>query len=55
MGWFLHYCTAAGLMRHLVNTIVGFLGMCYFFGFEVVHVIAMASVTWLLLAVIPRD
>ena len=42
-------------MRHSVNTLLGFLGMTYFFGWDVIHVAAMALVTWLILAFAPRQ
>jgi len=55
VGWFLHFYCRGSLIRHWVNTLLGFIGMTYFFGWAVLHVIFMSSVTWMLMAYAPRN
>jgi len=54
-GWFLHFCCRGSSIRHFVNTLLGIIGMTYFYGWAVLHVILMSSVTWLLMAYTPRN
>ena len=42
-------------MRHAVNLTLGTLGMIYFFGIHVGHVVLMSSISWLMLALLPRS
>lgn len=55
VGWFLHFCVRGAKLRHAVNLTVGFLGMLYFFGTEIVHVLAMSTITYLIMLLTPRD
>ena len=54
IGWFLHFCVRGKYMRHAVNLTLGILGMLYFFGLQVIHVVLMSGVSWLMLAFLPR-
>ena len=55
IGWFLHFCVRGTNTRHAVNLTMGFLGMTYFYGWDVIHVVLMSSVSWLLMNFLPRD
>jgi len=55
VGWLMHFYCRGSFTRHLVNTTLGFIGMTYFYGWCVLHVIAMFFVTWLLMAFTPRN
>jgi len=55
VGWFLHFCVRGSILRHAVNTIIGVLGMTYFFGQSIIHVFFMSIVSYLIMAFAPRD
>ena len=55
VGWFLHFCVRGTKLRHAVNLIIGMLGMTYFFGSAIGHVLFMSAVSYLIMAFAPRD
>ena len=55
VGWFLHFCVRGTKLRHAVNLTIGTMGMTYFFGSEIGHVLFMATVSYLIMTFTPRD
>ena len=43
------------MLRHFVNISLGMLGMMYFFGIEMYHVVLMSLISWLLMAFTSRQ
>ena len=55
VGWFLHFCVRGTKLRHAVNITIGVLGMTYFFGVAICHVLAMSGISYTIMALAPRD
>jgi ABC-type thiamin/hydroxymethylpyrimidine transport system permease subunit len=55
IGYFLHFCVHGALARHLMNTLLGVIGMSYFYGWDIKHVLFMGLGSYLLMALAPRD
>lgn len=41
--------------RHVVNTVLGLLGMTYFYGYQMYHILLMSAIAWLIMAFTPRS
>ena len=54
IGWFFHFLVRGKTLRHGLNIVMGFCGMTYFFGTQTIHVVLMSSISWLLMAFLPR-
>ena len=55
VGWFMHFCVRGTTLRHTFSFIMGFLGVTYFYGVQLIHVIMMSAVSWSMMAILPRD
>lgn len=55
VGWFLHFCVRGAKLRHAVNLTIGMLGMTYFFGAAIGHVLFMSTASYLIMTFAPRN
>jgi len=55
LGWLQFYCVPHGSIRHLFNISVGLFLQYFMFRQAIYHVVLITSVTYLLMALLPRN